>query len=40
MVDAGWTPERAGNWLFHCHLMHHVSTERRICTGVAAGDHR
>ena len=25
-----WTPERAGNWLFHCHLMHHVSTERRL----------
>jgi manganese oxidase len=25
-----WTPERAGNWLFHCHLMHHVSLERRL----------
>ena len=25
-----WTPERAGNWLFHCHLMQHVSTERRL----------
>ena len=20
-----WTPERAGNWLFHCHIMTHVS---------------
>ena len=20
-----WTPERAGNWLFHCHVMTHVS---------------
>ena len=20
-----WTPERAGNWLFHCHVMAHVS---------------
>ena len=25
-----WVPERAGNWLFHCHIMLHVSTERRI----------
>ena len=25
-----WTPEREGNWLFHCHIMHHVSPERRI----------
>ena len=23
-----WTPEREGNWLFHCHIMHHVSPER------------
>jgi len=20
-----WRPSRAGNWLFHCHVMHHVS---------------
>ena len=25
-----WTPEREGNWLFHCHLMHHVSPTRRL----------
>jgi FtsP/CotA-like multicopper oxidase with cupredoxin domain len=25
-----WTPEREGNWLFHCHIMHHVSPERRF----------
>ena len=25
-----WTPERSGNWLFHCHIMHHVSLERRL----------
>ena len=25
-----WTPEREGNWLFHCHVMHHVSPERRL----------
>jgi manganese oxidase len=31
MIDPGhvfemtWTPERAGNWLFHCHMMMHMS---------------
>jgi FtsP/CotA-like multicopper oxidase with cupredoxin domain len=25
-----WVPERAGNWLFHCHIMLHVSTARRL----------
>jgi manganese oxidase len=25
-----WTPEREGNWLFHCHVMHHVSPDRRL----------
>jgi FtsP/CotA-like multicopper oxidase with cupredoxin domain len=25
-----WKPERAGNWLFHCHIMHHVSPDRRL----------
>jgi FtsP/CotA-like multicopper oxidase with cupredoxin domain len=25
-----WIPERAGNWLFHCHVMHHVSLDRRL----------
>ncbi|MEZ5284843.1 MAG: multicopper oxidase domain-containing protein [Vicinamibacterales bacterium] len=25
-----WVPERAGNWLFHCHVMDHVSPDRRI----------
>ena len=33
-----WTPEREGNWLFHCHVMHHVSPERRLGTGAAAAD--
>ena len=32
-----WTPEREGNWLFHCHIMHHVSPMRRLRAG--AGDH-
>ena len=36
MLSAGgtlsmeWTPERVGNWLFHCHIMHHVSPDRRL----------
>ncbi len=36
-----WTPERAGNWLFHCHLMHHVSPDRRLTESAAshAGHH-
>ena len=38
-----WTPERAGNWLFHCHVMHHVSPERRLAAtetpGSSAHDH-
>jgi FtsP/CotA-like multicopper oxidase with cupredoxin domain len=25
-----WTPESEGNWLFHCHIMHHVSPMRRL----------
>jgi FtsP/CotA-like multicopper oxidase with cupredoxin domain len=25
-----WRPEREGNWLFHCHIMQHVSPQRRL----------
>jgi len=25
-----WTPGRAGNWLFHCHLAMHMSTDQRL----------
>jgi FtsP/CotA-like multicopper oxidase with cupredoxin domain len=25
-----WTPEREGNWLFHCHIMRHVAPMRRL----------
>ena len=28
-----WTPERIGNWLFHCHVMDHVSPERSLASG-------
>jgi FtsP/CotA-like multicopper oxidase with cupredoxin domain len=34
-----WTPEREGNWLFHCHVMHHVSPERRFVTGHSEDAH-
>ena len=36
-----WTPEREGNWLFHCHIMQHVSPERRLApTGDHTADHQ
>jgi manganese oxidase len=25
-----WTPERVGNWLFHCHIKAHVAPELRL----------
>ena len=25
-----WIPERPGNWIFHCHLMRHMSAAQRI----------
>jgi FtsP/CotA-like multicopper oxidase with cupredoxin domain len=25
-----WTPDRPGNWLFHCHLVYHVIEEARL----------
>ena len=28
-----WTPEQEGNWLFHCHIMSHVSPARRLTGG-------
>lgn len=36
-----WTPERAGNWLFHCHVMEHVSPLRRLprADGTVADPH-
>jgi manganese oxidase len=29
-IELRWVPERAGNWLFHCHVMAHVAPERRL----------
>jgi FtsP/CotA-like multicopper oxidase with cupredoxin domain len=34
-----WIPERIGNWLFHCHVMHHVSPDRRLTEAAAGHDH-
>ena len=25
-----WTPDRPGNWVFHCHVLPHISPERRF----------
>jgi FtsP/CotA-like multicopper oxidase with cupredoxin domain len=25
-----WTPEQAGNWIFHCHMMRHMSAAQRL----------
>ncbi|MBK5188349.1 MAG: multicopper oxidase domain-containing protein [Gemmatimonadaceae bacterium] len=25
-----WVPDRAGNWLYHCHFINHVDTEIRL----------
>ena len=29
-MQMAWTPERPGNWLFHCHLIGHVSSALRF----------
>ena len=33
-----WTPEREGNWLFHCHIMAHISLDRRLDVGIPAAE--
>ena len=35
-----WIPERAGNWLFHCHILHHVSLDRRLTDDGTHTHHR
>ena len=35
-----WMPERKGNWLLHCHVMAHVSPDRRFEPPASVeGDH-
>ena len=31
-----WTPERAGNWLFHCHMLVHMGPHHRLRPKAAA----
>jgi manganese oxidase len=38
-MNMRWTPERVGNWLFHCHRMLHVSPDHRIGDGVEPAAH-
>jgi manganese oxidase len=33
-----WIPEREGNWLFHCHIMSHVSPDRRLADAASPAD--
>lgn len=42
MVEGGtialtWVPTRAGNWLFHCHLIAHVTAARRLAVRPDSG---
>jgi FtsP/CotA-like multicopper oxidase with cupredoxin domain len=34
-----WTPAREGNWLFHCHIMGHVSPARRVLADASVASH-
>ncbi len=29
-MSVNWVPERAGNWLFHCHLLDHITPDLRL----------
>ena len=29
-ISITWSPERSGNWLFHCHFVAHMSPEQRL----------
>ena len=29
-MSVQWTPDRAGNWIFHCHFINHVDTDLRL----------
>lgn len=38
-ISVAWSPDRPGNWLFHCHLVTHMSGDQRLerMPGVNAG---
>lgn len=29
-ISIAWSPERAGNWLFHCHIVAHMAPDQRL----------
>jgi len=37
-ISISWSPDRAGNWLFHCHLLAHMSGDQRLTNLVASHD--
>lgn len=37
-MDMAWTPERPGNWLFHCHIIGHIAPTLRFWEN-GSGDH-
>jgi manganese oxidase len=38
-IDMTWVPDRAGNWLFHCHDNFHIQTNQPLATASAATPH-
>ncbi len=38
-MSVTWVPERAGNWLFHCHLLVHITSELRLRPRPATTSH-
>ena len=38
-MRVGWLPERAGNWIFHCHFAFHVSHHLKLGRGSTATTH-
>ncbi len=29
-MSLAWSPNRPGNWVFHCHIIHHISADQRL----------
>ena len=36
-ISLTWSPDRAGNWLYHCHLLTHMSGDQRLDRMPAGG---
>ncbi len=39
-MSLSWIPSRAGNWMFHCHLVTHISDVLRLSEGTRASGAR